>query len=97
MIRIDDLIGFIAKKRTSQRQLAVKIGINERTFYIKMKKGVFRSDEIDGIIAALEMTRKEALDIFFIPQDTQQVTGGEDDTDNRAGDGEIINNQTDRN
>jgi len=70
MIKTDELIGFIAKKGTSQRKLAAKIGINERTFYNKMSLGVFKSDEIDMIVTELGMTTEEAVSIFFARQDT---------------------------
>ena len=70
MIKTDELRGFISKRGTSQRQLAAKIGINERTFYIKMTNGVFKTDEIDKIVLELSMTRDEAIDIFFARQNT---------------------------
>ena len=65
MVNTDELRGYIAKRGMSQRQLAGKIGLNERTFYIKMNSKVFKTDEIDKIVSELSMTRDEAVEIFF--------------------------------
>jgi len=65
MVNINELRGYIAKKGISQRQLAPKINMTETTFYAKMKKGVFGSDEIEGMISELDMSPKEAAWIFF--------------------------------
>jgi len=75
MINTDKLKGIIAEKGTSQRQLAIKLGMTEKTFYTKMKNGVFGSDEIDGIVKYLGMRHEEAISIFFVNNVTQQVTG----------------------
>jgi DNA-binding XRE family transcriptional regulator len=63
MIRTDELRGIIAKRGMSQRKVADAIGITEKTFYEKMKKGVFRSDEIEKMISLLEIPNPS--DIFF--------------------------------
>ena len=47
MIDTQKLKGIIAENGTSQRQVAFAIGITEKTFYEKMKKGIFGSNEID--------------------------------------------------
>ena len=64
MIRTDELRGIIAKRGMSQRKVADAIGITEKTFYEKMKKGVFRSDEIEKMISLLEIPNPS--DIFFV-------------------------------
>lgn len=63
MVRTDELRGIIAKKGTSQRQVAMSIGMTEKTFYDKMKKGVFGSDEIQKMIDLLDIEDPE--NIFF--------------------------------
>lgn len=70
MIDTNELRGYIAKKGTSQRQLAKKMGITEKTFYSKMGSGIFKSNEIDNIVSELGMTREEAINIFFAKEDT---------------------------
>lgn len=68
MIDTQKLKGIIAKKNTSQRQVAFALGMTEKTFYEKMKIGIFGSDEIDKMIELLEI--KNPVPIFF----TQCVT-----------------------
>lgn len=63
MIKTDDLRGLIAKNRLSQSDLAKRIGITPKTFYDKMQKGVFGSDEIQIMIDALHI--ENPADIFF--------------------------------
>ena len=63
MIQTAQLKGIIAARGLSQRKVAKYLGITEKTFYDKMKKGVFDSDEISEIIAILDI--KKPLDIFF--------------------------------
>lgn len=57
------LRGAIAERGMSQRQVAAALGMTERTFYAKMKKGVFRTDEAERMIHLLKI-RKPA-EIFF--------------------------------
>lgn len=45
MIKTNELKGLIAKHGYSQADMANKIGITPKTFYEKMKNGVFGSDE----------------------------------------------------
>ena len=63
MIRVDELRGVIAKRGMSQRSVAAAIGISEKAFYDKMKKGIFRSDEIEKMISILSIENPET--IFF--------------------------------
>lgn len=55
MINTDELRGVIAKNGKSQRDVARAIGITEKTFYLKMKKGVFGSDEIEKMVDFLRI------------------------------------------
>lgn len=63
MIKTDELRGLIAKNGYSQTDIAKKIGIAPKTFYEKMKNGVFGSDEIEVMIDVLQIEDPAA--IFF--------------------------------
>jgi len=63
LIRTDKLLGLLAEKRMSQKEMARKIGIAPKTFYEKMSKGVFGSDEIEVMITELGIEDPAA--IFF--------------------------------
>ena len=63
MIRTNDLNGIIVTRGLSQKDVAKYLGISANTFYSKMKKGVFGSDEIEKMINLLEI--KNPLAIFF--------------------------------
>lgn len=63
MIDVNELRGFIAKRGYSQTDVAKHIGVTPKTFYEKMKKGVFGSDEMEAMIELLGIERPE--EIFF--------------------------------
>lgn len=63
MIATNELKGLIASRGLSQRRLASMLGITEKTFYSKMKKGVFNSNEMDAMINILGIECPEK--IFF--------------------------------
>lgn len=63
MIQVNLLKGIIASKGLSQRKLAIQMEMTDKTFYAKMKKGVFNSDEIEKMIKILEI--KNPMEIFF--------------------------------
>ena len=63
MIRTDELRGIIAKNGLSQSDVALKIGVTPKTFYEKMKIGIFGSDEIQIMIDELHIEDPTA--IFF--------------------------------
>ena len=63
MIRTDKLKGLIVEKGFSQTDVAKNIGITPKTFYDKMSRGVFRSDEIQIMINMLDI--KDPTAIFF--------------------------------
>lgn len=63
MIKTDELRGIIAKNKLSQSEVAAKIGITPKTFYEKMKNGVFGSDEIQIMIEVLHI--EDPVSIFF--------------------------------
>lgn len=63
MVDTARLRGVIAERGFSQRGLAKAMGITENTFYRKMQKGVFDSDEMEFMIKILEI--KNPIEIFF--------------------------------
>lgn len=68
MIRTDELKGIIAKNGLSQVKVAKMIGITPKTFYEKMRIGVFGSDEIQIMIDKLNI--KNPAEIFFAKEVT---------------------------
>ena len=63
MIRTDKLRGIISERGMSQSNVAHLIGITPKTFYEKMSKGVFGSDEIQIMIEKLHIN--DPISIFF--------------------------------
>lgn len=63
MIDTNALRGKIAEKGLSQARVAERIGIAPKTFYEKMSRGVFGSDEIEAMIQLLEID--DPVRIFF--------------------------------
>lgn len=69
MINTNKLRGIIAEKNLSQRNIAAELGITPETFYRKMKKGIFDSDEINQMIKILDIN--DPVAIFFTDKVTQ--------------------------
>ncbi len=63
MIKTDKLKGIIVENGYSQSDIAKKIGITPKTFYEKMKNGIFGSDEIQIMIDELHI--ENPMEIFF--------------------------------
>lgn len=55
------LKGIIAENGLSQRDVAKAIGMSEKTFYTKMKKGKFGIDEADAMINLLKIENPAAI------------------------------------
>lgn len=72
MINTNALKGIITSKGMTQQEVAKHIGITPKTFYLRMKKGVFGSDEIEVMIELLSIENPCA--IFFAEKVTSQVT-----------------------
>jgi len=68
LIRTDKLRGVIAERGLSQADVAAIIGITPKTFYEKMKIGIFGSDEIEKMIDNLGI--ENPMDIFFAKEVT---------------------------
>ena len=63
MINTQVLKGLIVQKGLTQEKVAQMIGITPKTFYGKMKIGVFGSDEIEVMIDKLEI--ENPTEVFF--------------------------------
>ena len=63
MVATDKLRGIIAERGMSQRQVAKLLGLNEKTFYSKMQKGVFGTDEGEQMVELLSIPNP--ADIFL--------------------------------
>ena len=65
MINTNKLRGLIAERGLSQVKVAEILGVTPKTFYSKMERGVFDSDEIEAMIVSLDIPRDSCMDIFF--------------------------------
>lgn len=63
MIKINELKGIMVSRGYTQEMLAKELGITRGTLGKKMKRGVFRSDEIKKMIKILEI--ENPYYIFF--------------------------------
>ena len=63
MIKTNELKGIIVREGKTQQDVANMLGITPKTFYDKMKKGVFGSDEIQIMIDELNIDNP--VEIFF--------------------------------
>lgn len=61
MIMKNELKGLIAKNGLSQADVAKAIGITPKTFYTKMKIGIFGSDEIQAMIDLLHISDPQKI------------------------------------
>ena len=65
MIDTQTLAGIIVSKGKTQKDVAHHLGMAPKTFYSKMKRGVFGSDEMEGMIDYLEMDMPLAISVFL--------------------------------
>ncbi|MCM1246463.1 MAG: helix-turn-helix domain-containing protein [Roseburia sp.] len=63
MVDTNELLGVIAKNKKTQTDVAKMIGVSPKTFYLRMQKGVFGSDEIQIMIDELHIDNP--MEIFF--------------------------------
>jgi hypothetical protein len=63
LINVNALKGKIAERGKTQTDVAKAIGIAPKTFYDKMSKGIFGSDEIEIMIDYLSI--EDPMKIFF--------------------------------
>lgn len=68
MVDTRALRGLIVSRGMTQQDVAFELGIAPKTFYIKMKKGIFGSNEIEAMIKLLSI--ENPLEIFFAEERT---------------------------
>ena len=68
MVNTNELKALMVRKELTQKDVAEKLNMSEKTLYLRMKKGVFGSDEIESLIELLDI--KDPMSVFF----TQTVT-----------------------
>lgn len=62
-MNVPKLRGIIAERGYSMREVAEGINMQEKTFYRKIKKGVFGTDEAEALVKFLNI--KNPIDIFL--------------------------------
>lgn len=72
MINVNKLKAIFVENGKNQKDVAKMLGISENTMSIKLKKGIFNSDEIFKLIDMFEI--KNPTDIFFASDVTLQET-----------------------
>lgn len=72
MVDTDALRGIIISNGLTQKEVAEHLEISPKTFYMKMKKGVFGSDEMEDMIKLLSIDNP--IDIFFAKVVTCEAT-----------------------
>lgn len=70
MVNVNRLKGVIVENGKTQADIAKMLGITERTFYSKMKRKVFDSDEIYEMCRYLSINDADMVSIFFDPDVT---------------------------
>lgn len=68
MIDTNALKGLIVSRGKTQKDVALHLKMHPKTFYSKMQKGVFGSDEMEGMIELLAI--ENPVDIFFAEEVT---------------------------
>lgn len=68
MVNTAKLRGIIAENGKTQHDVAKMLGIAPKTFYEKMKKGKFGSDDIQVMIDELHI--ENPVDVFFAKEVT---------------------------
>lgn len=63
MVDTNRLRGIIAERGLSQRKVAKVLGMTEKTFYNKMKNGIFGTDEAQKMVDFLKID--DPTQIFF--------------------------------
>ena len=54
-MNVNKLRGIMAERKCTQKQLAEAIGISSKTFYNKMQRGVFGTDEVEKMVRYLSI------------------------------------------
>jgi transcriptional regulator with XRE-family HTH domain len=63
VVNTKELRAYMVRKELTQKEVAEKLNISEKTFYLRMKNGVFGSDEIEALIDLLGID--DPMSVFF--------------------------------
>lgn len=63
MLNKNKLRAEIVKNGYTQADVAKRLGMSEKTFISRMKRGVFKTDEVEVIVEFLNI--EDPMDIFF--------------------------------
>ena len=63
MLDRNELRAAIVRRGLTQKDVAAALGISEKTFISRMKRGVFGTDEVERLVMLLDIERP--MDIFF--------------------------------
>lgn len=63
-MKTNDLRALIVKNGLTQQEVAKLIGISPKTFYRKMKRGIFGTDEVEKMIQILNIQNPAEI---FLP------------------------------
>lgn len=74
MVNSNKLLGVLKEKQVTQESLCKQIGMNHKTFYNRLQRKRFFSDEIEKIAQVLNLSCKEIIEIFFTNFVTSCVT-----------------------
>ena len=66
MVDPNKLKSIIVLNNMTQESVARAIGMTPKTFYLKMKKRVFGSDEIEKMMQLLDI--EDPMPVFFVPE-----------------------------
>lgn len=65
MVNSNKLLGVLKEKQVTQGSLCKQIRMNNKTFYNRLQRKRFFSDEIEKIAQVLNLSCKEIIEIFF--------------------------------
>ena len=74
MVNTNKLLGVLKEKQVTQESLCEQIRMNNKTFYNRLQRKRFFSDEIEKIAQVLNLSCKEIIEIFFTNLVTSCVT-----------------------
>lgn len=74
MVNPNKLLGVLKEKQVTQEILCKQIRMNKKTFYNRLQRKRFFSDEIEKIAQVLNLSCKEIIEIFFTNLVTSCVT-----------------------
>lgn len=63
MINTNELKACMTRKGMTQEEVAKSLNMTPKTFYNRMKKGVFGSDEIEKMVVLLDIS--DPVSVFF--------------------------------